>query len=191
MTDTPVRKAAKDDVAIASGRRSPCPRRAHERLRAWRGTRLRRLCLRRAASCRFVSRATSDAAAPAPRESTVLLIPPIYHWSPRSRLGSIRRRGLVPGCAPTIGTISTVHDEVHVLCFSTDPWYAWRLSGDMGWVPEGTTWDLWQTEVASTDAVHIRAEYGPRIMEVRIANRIPKSRLHWIAERSTLRAVPQ
>lgn len=119
-----------------------------------------------------------------------MILPPLYHWSPRERLGSIRRRGLLPGCPPTVGSISTVHDEQLVVCFGTDPQMAWRLSGGMRWARHIVTWDLWQTELVSTDAVFVLPEWGNRIKEVRIANRVPKSRLTWIGERSTRRAVP-
>jgi len=119
-----------------------------------------------------------------------MILPPLFHWSPRERLGAIRRQGLVPGRPPTIGSIPAVHDEQLVVCFGTGPAAAWRLSGNMRWARHITCWDLWQTEAGPMDAVFVLPEWGNRIKEVRIGNRVPKSRLTWIGERSTRAAVP-
>lgn len=113
-----------------------------------------------------------------------MLLPPLYHWSPRSRAASIRRLGLVPGKRPTIGTTRTVTDGRYMVCLAPDPAAAWSLSGAI-WARElGVVWDLWQAHLVDTDEVHVRPDFGPRIVEVRVANRIPKRRLVWLAERS-------
>lgn len=113
-----------------------------------------------------------------------MILTPVYHWSPRDRLKGIRRHGLLPGKPPTVGTVSAVHDEVQVICCSPDPLLAWRLSGDCSWAREVPVWDLWQVELRESDRVYIRSEFGPRVWEVRVANRIPKSRVRWLAERA-------
>lgn len=112
------------------------------------------------------------------------MLPALYHWSPRDRRASIRHSGLVPGKRPTIGTIRTVTDGRHMICLAPDPAAAWSLSGAARWARElCVTWDLWQAHLVDTDEVHVLPHYGPRIVEVRVANRIPKRRLVWLAER--------
>jgi hypothetical protein len=118
-------------------------------------------------------------------------LPALYHWSPRDRRKQITRRGLAPGCRPTIGTISAVGgaddtgDGRHMICLATDPVTAWALSGAMPWARDlAMTWDLWQARLERADEVHVLPNWGPRITEVRVANRIPKSRVTWLAERS-------
>lgn len=111
-------------------------------------------------------------------------LPALYHWSPRDRRTSIRRLGLVPGKRPTIGTVRTVTDGRFMVCLAPDPAMAWSLSGGTRWV-SASTWDLWQVHLADSDEVHVLPYFGPRIVEVRVANRIPKRRLVWLAERSS------
>lgn len=112
-----------------------------------------------------------------------MFVPALYHWSPRERLPSIKRSGLMPGKQPFGCTsIGSVHDGEPVLCFSTDPAAAWAYS--IGAFRLTGMFDLWQAFLNDSDAVHYRSDYGPRIIEVRVANRIPKSRLVWIGERS-------
>lgn len=120
-----------------------------------------------------------------------MILPPLFHWSPADRRKQIIRYGLRPGCRPTIGTISTVGgsdesgDGRHMLCLSSSPSAAWGLSGDMRWARDIAAWDLWQINLTDTDEVHILPSWGPVVTEVRVANRIPKSRIWWIARRET------
>lgn len=113
---------------------------------------------------------------------------PLYHWSPRERLASIKRHGLMPGKRNFHG--STYTNEVTgeeeeflqpMLCFSLDPGTAWDYSHGC-WKSAGT-FDLWMVTLDPTDAVHVQPSWGARLHEIRVANRIPKRRLRWIGER--------
>lgn len=125
------------------------------------------------------------------------LLGPLYHWSPRNRLASIKRLGLVPGHRNVRGPIwhgtptnpNGDNEDVgageyraeHV-CFSPDPATAWNYSQAVFKVPG--TYDLWQVYLQDTDEVHILPMWGGRIVEVRVANRIYKRRLIWVGERT-------
>lgn len=119
-----------------------------------------------------------------------MIIGPLFHWSPRQRLSSIRRKGLVPGQrninGPTFHGLSGEDEGLgeyrqESISFSTDPATAWNYSHGT-WKTKGT-FDLWQVYLISTDEVHIQPNWGDRIVEVRVRNRIPKRRLIWIGER--------
>ena len=128
---------------------------------------------------------------------------PLYHWSPRDRLSSIKRLGLVPGRrniqgplwhgAPTDPNVDGNHDigageyRAEHVCFSPDPDTAWRYSHAI-WRSTGA-FDLWMVRLEPTDEVHVLPMWGDRIVEVRVRNRIKKSRLRWIGER-TVQARP-
>lgn len=109
----------------------------------------------------------------------------LYHWSPRERYDRILRMGLLPRQDPACSSIHEDDPEWRqpAVCLSSAPSTAWVLSGNIYGEP-GQTWDLWQIRVASTDAVHTVPSFGPLIEEFRIANRIPKSRCWWVAERT-------
>ncbi len=117
------------------------------------------------------------------------MLGPLYHWSPRDRLASIRRLGLVPGRRNIAGP--TYHDPDDpdageflqpAVCFALDPATAWAYSHGT-WKSTGS-FDLWQAWLEPTDEVHILPLWGDRIVEVRVHNRLKKSRLHWIGERT-------
>lgn len=111
---------------------------------------------------------------------------PLYHWSPRERLNSIRRLGLVPGRRSI--TIDADTDPARrryrqdSVSFSLDPATAWNYSHGV-WRSVGT-FDLWVVRLVPTDEVHVNPMWGGRIVEVRVHNRIPKSRLIWAGERT-------
>lgn len=126
-------------------------------------------------------RVASDTESEAKGESVD--IGPLYHWSPRSRLQGITRYGLVPSKRPSVGTIPAVTGGVPMVCYGISPADAWALSGDMAWATGLGPWDLWQVRLFAADEIHVLPNFGPRIREVRVANRIPKSRLTWIGER--------
>lgn len=114
---------------------------------------------------------------------------PLYHWSPRSRLGGIKRLGLVPGKpnmhgSTYVNAVTGEEDEFLQpgVCFSTDPATAWRYSHAV-WRSTGE-FDLWQVWLEPTDEVHVLPMWGGRITEVRVHNRIPKRRLIHIGERT-------
>lgn len=102
---------------------------------------------------------------------------PQFHWSPRERREEIRTKGLVPGSASLAG-----HEVLHS-CAAPSPRQAWLLSGDTNWGLEQEDWDLWQVTLIETDELRVRADYGPRIVEVKIHNVIPPDRLWWVGER--------
>lgn len=115
---------------------------------------------------------------------------PLYHWSPRERLSSIRRLGLMPGKKNFAGygsyensvTGKTEEFRASYVCFSTTPATAWSYSHAV-WKTEGT-FDLWEVYLTEEDEVHINPMWGDRIVEVRVHNRIPKRRLIWVGERT-------
>lgn len=111
---------------------------------------------------------------------------PLYHWSPRDRHNSIIRLGLVPGKKkhPYVNEV-TGKDEVYIqdsVSFSPDPATAWNYSHGC-WKSVGE-FDLWQTFLIPTDEVHILPIWGSTVTEIRVKNRIAKSRLIWIGERT-------
>lgn len=113
------------------------------------------------------------------------MIGPLYHWSPRTRLASIKRLGLVPGRRTVTRLEGDDEDDgfrQDAVCFSPDASTAWNYSHDVFNVPG--TYDLWQVWLVPSDAVHILPMWGDRIIEVRVANRIYKRRLLWIGERT-------
>lgn len=110
---------------------------------------------------------------------------PLYHWSPRTRLKSIQRLGLVPGkprVSPTEGDAEDDGFRQGGVCFSPDPATAWSYSHAVFKVPG--IYDLWQVWLEPSDEVHVLPSWGGRIIEVRVHNRIRKARLRWIGERS-------
>lgn len=122
---------------------------------------------------------------------------PLYHWSPRDRLKSITRLGLVPGKRNVVGPLyhgtptDTNEDNEDLgagefrqpgVCFSPTPVRAWNYSHG-AWRSKGT-FDLWSVVLTDSDEVHILPMWGDQIVEVRVHNRIPKSRLVWVAERT-------
>jgi hypothetical protein len=68
------------------------------------------------------------------------------------------------------------------VCFATTPVRAWEYSHG-AWRSEGT-FDLWSVVLDEKDEVHVNPMWGDRIIEVRVHNRIPKSRLVWVGERT-------
>lgn len=109
---------------------------------------------------------------------------PLYHWSPRTRLSSIKKLGLVPR-KPRVSTTEGEDEDDGFrqdgVCFSLDPATAWAYSQGVFKVPG--TYDLWQVWLEPTDEVHVLPGWGARIVEVRVHNRIRKARLIWVGER--------
>lgn len=122
-------------------------------------------------------------------------LPVLYHWSPRARRAGIVRRGLRPTC-PTAPRYSAAiipgtangrwlegdDHSVRMVCLGTSPSHAWSLSGAI-MAEHGELWDLWQVTLDDEDEVHPLPFYGYRLDEIRVANRIPKRRVWWVAER--------
>lgn len=105
-------------------------------------------------------------------------LPPLYHWSPADRYGSIRERGLVAGSKATVASA-----ELPMVCAGTDPRSAWSLSAAMDWASEIDEWDLWLIHLGQHDEARVRTDYGPRIIEVKIHNTIPPERLWYVGRR--------
>lgn len=124
---------------------------------------------------------------------------PLFHWSPRSRLPSIKRLGLVPGKrnlgGPTFNWNEDGEEDRRMgefrhraVCFGTTPHMAWSYTHH-AYRDVGGTFDLWEVYLQDGDEVYVLPQWGPLIREVRIYNRIKKSRLIWVGER-TLPAAP-
>lgn len=110
---------------------------------------------------------------------------PLYHWSPRTRLTSIKRLGLVPRAprvSPTEGDDEDDGFRQDGVCFSADPATAWNHSH--GVFKVSGTYDLWQVWLVPTDEVHVLPMWGDHIIEVRVMNRLYKRRLLWVGERT-------
>lgn len=110
-----------------------------------------------------------------------MILPPLYHWSPRERREAI----LAEGLQPYKQSISLPTHGFHYICLGTSPAGAWRLSGDMSWASEIEEWDLWEVRLGEHDEMHVNAEFGDRIKEVRIRNVIPPDRVWYVATRET------
>jgi hypothetical protein len=104
----------------------------------------------------------------------------LYHWSPSIRREGILREGLKVYSEPVT---HTGDERYPYLCFGPTPSAAWGLSGDMEWTSEHEQWDLWQVRLVEGDEVHVRAEFGPTIYEVRVRNSIPADRVWYVGTR--------
>ncbi len=120
-------------------------------------------------------------------------IGPLYHWSPRERLASIKRLGLVPARRNHHGPVyhwDENGDETRSeyrqdsISFSLDAATAWSFSHG-AWKSVGI-FDLWQVWLVKDDEVHISPMWGGRIIEIRVKNRIRKARLIWVGERTVV-----
>lgn len=116
---------------------------------------------------------------------------PLYHWSPRERRLKILHSGLLPLQRNVLGPVFHGLDGEDdgrgeflqpAVCLSPTPATAWAYSHG-AWKTEGV-FDLWEVRLDHTDEVHILPMWGDHIVEVRVHNRIPKSRLIWIGERT-------
>lgn len=115
---------------------------------------------------------------------TNLMLPAMFHWSPRQHRVAILRRGLLPKTPSGPVDLSDPEGEVRQsVCMSPSPQVAWDYSVGVFGAP-ASVWDLWQIVLSPDDEVHFRPEFGPAIIEVRVANRIPKSRLWHVGERT-------
>lgn len=119
-----------------------------------------------------------------------LELPNLYHWSPSVNRGKIKRRGLRPTVEtaivgepvpPGVGHI-VVDDEIETalaICLGTSAATAWALSGYYS-AEVDESWDLWEVRVTDDDVLHYMPTKGATIDEIRVINRIPKSRV-WYA----------
>lgn len=97
----------------------------------------------------------------------------------------ILRTGLVPGKrnyhGPALNDDGTEFRQPAV-CTSLDATTAWAYSHG-AWGSTGT-FDLWLFWLDKEDSVEVRSFWGTHITEVRVHNRIFKSRLSWVGERT-------
>lgn len=70
----------------------------------------------------------------------------------------------------------------YAVCLGTTPSHAWSLSGAISAAPR-SQWDLWQVNLDDDDEVYPSSFFGYRLGEIRVANRIPKRRVWFVATR--------
>lgn len=101
-----------------------------------------------------------------------------YHWSPDVNFHSIKKHGLlVPTKHPKLVvpvTCSEGHRNPHISLGKT-PAFAWALSADMPWTPEGW-WNLYEIWLEGIRHRSIGTE-----VQVRVD--IPRRQVCWIANR--------
>lgn len=123
-----------------------------------------------------------------------LVLPVLFHWAPIECRPGIIRRGLKPTCptaVPMSAPIAGTHHAREVdpegttlaVCLGTSPSHAWSLCGAL-FAERGSRWDLWQVTLDDGDEVHPLPFWGHRLDEIRVANRIPKSRIWHVATRT-------
>jgi hypothetical protein len=105
----------------------------------------------------------------------------LYHWAPADRRKQILHYGLRPGMRPTTSSEVTAA----IVCFADSPSWAWSLSGEMNWTPDGE-WDLWQTSLDRiTDPIVLATEDRPSgIYEIRTEHRVWKRDLWLVGSRA-------
>ena len=130
-----------------------------------------------------------------------VLFPDVYHWSRAYNRKSIEKVGLRPTCPTAVwerpaGPVKNARHLTDVelddedfgllgVCLSPNPRDAWLLSIRILSEP-GEEWDLWQVFPDVTDEIHYRPSLGNTPDEIRIVNRIPKSRVWYVASRTVL-----
>lgn len=130
-------------------------------------------------------------------------MPPMFHWSKAENRERISRSGLRP-THPTAtpawdaGTVrrdgAVLHRESDesesflAVCLGWTPSHAWNLCGAIPSVSTpGEAWDLWQVVLDEGDRVYPLEFEGFRLEEVRVRNRIPKSRVWFVGSRTVAR----
>lgn len=118
-----------------------------------------------------------------------MIIPIVYHWSPRVN----REKILTEGLKLFIGEkeyINPLTNEMELwkppyICTSTDPEMALiyaipAVTTEDGDIPE---LDLFQIHLLQTDSAMFRNDGKAHIIEVRVKNTIPPDRIRYIATR--------
>lgn len=124
-----------------------------------------------------------------------IVLPVLYHWSPEHCRAGIVRRGLTPRCETAVERFGSRglgerkvlphegFETVKAVCLGTSPSHAWSLCGAL-WGQRGETWDLWQIALDDGDECIAMPWEGFRLGEIRVANRIPKSRVWHVGSRT-------
>ena len=102
---------------------------------------------------------------------------PLFHWSPRRHLASIRRSGLTVMNEGRMSDDDSGRYAFPWVCLATAPSAAWELIMD----PEAEEggWDLWQVALRENDHLKIRGDFSPFVREVRVEHGLPADRLWW------------
>lgn len=107
---------------------------------------------------------------------------PMYHWSPRARLGQILKYGLRTRMRPTISGAG----PWPYVCFAESASWAWALSGmrderdrDPG------TWDLWQANLNGLTGEQVPTyDEQHDYHEIRVHERVYRRRIWLVASRT-------
>lgn len=104
----------------------------------------------------------------------------LFHWAPAARRKQIQRYGLRPRSRSTTSTGL----RTPMVCFADSPSWAWALSGNMSWTPNGW-WDLWETTMDALEDPIIRptSDRVSGIYEVRTEHRVFKRDLWFVSSR--------
>lgn len=110
----------------------------------------------------------------------------LYHWSPSDRRKSIETMGLVPGSPATVAS-----GELPYVCVGPTPGRSWTISGDMDWVTDVDSWDLWEIVIPDDAKLHVlvRATFGPHIEEIKLYTTLPPHWLWYVGTRQPLPTV--
>jgi hypothetical protein len=112
-----------------------------------------------------------------------LILFPLFHWSPTERRDSIRRDGLQPYSEPTVTARGEELVAFPYVALSQSPSRAWSLSGDMEWLSEIESWDLWQVGLTDEAEVHVRPFWGDTMDELQVYTPIPAEKVWYVATR--------
>lgn len=108
----------------------------------------------------------------------------LFHWAPTSRRKQIIRYGLRTGMRPSTSSGDGGKWRANCICFGDSPSWAWAISGEMSWTPEGE-WDLWQTtlDLLKDPIVLPGVDRASGIHEIRTEHRVPKRHLWYVGSR--------
>lgn len=113
-----------------------------------------------------------------------MFMPMLYHWAPADRYEDIVREGLKTYSKPTV---TTGRLRWPYICCGFTPSGAWSLSGDFmrdrDKLDPIEEWDLYQITLPEMAEWHMRAEFGPKMQEIKIFTSIPADHIWWVARR--------
>ncbi len=113
-----------------------------------------------------------------------MILPALYHWSPSVNRVPIQEGGLrLPTEVRDLTVTSRWAPGCACISLGPSPSAAWALSGNLQAASDCESWDVWQVRLVEGDEVHVRAEFGPAVKEVRVHNAIPADRVWWVGTR--------